>query len=439
MQRRLITLVMLGLVLALVGHQPVAAGALALVSVHGIVSQARHRPSLISFNLIGATVSFQVRNVAQVEHEEIAEALASSRDTDQSLIVRVDPDQGAFLKGGAGPAFVVREIVYRGKVIDANSVSQLTIPIEETDPSLSPATARALAKGGLLQRTDDQDGAIQALDLALSDLSLKPAYRGVALRIRGLAMTARVMHAQPGPSPEADHDLVRALADFDAASALTRPDIELRSATLVRLGAYDEALAGYEAAARQNPDREFWPLINIAAIQRARGDYDAALSTLDQIAKKHPALRGMAYYYNLGWTLIEAQRYKEAVSALTKGIYQQQDYAFAYFRRSCAQSRLGNLTEAQRDFETGRRFMGSLVTDSSGAVPVGESAPSRLYDQRWSERVAIKLKAAVAAGAPNDDACHGFWSGWTEKRERSTSLAAPVRPGPASQAATPAP
>ncbi len=405
-----------------------------LVSTQGIAWDARERPGLLVFRLTGA-VTYLVGNVDEVDHDAIVTALARSRDTDQTLTVRVDADQGALRKGGAGPAFMVREVVHQGKVIEANSLSRLAVPTDETDPSLNPALARALAKGALLSTTQDEDGAIQALNSALSDPSLKSFYRGMALTIRAHALMTRAEQRRSGPSPAADRDLVSALADFDAAAALNRPNIESKSAVLRYLGAYDEALAGYETAARQNPDQDFWPLIGVAVTHRTRGDYDAALATLDQIAKRHPALKGMAYYYNLGSTLIEARRYEEAVSALTKGIVLQRDYPYAYFMRSCALAQLGRLEEAQKDFEMGRRFFASLTTDARGATPVGEQ-PLSQDDQRWSEQVAAQLQAAVTARthAPIDPVCHIPGSGWLVKRDRSTLLPASGFP-----AATPAP
>ena len=439
MPRGQTTALVLGLALALVAIPSVSVSEPALVSTQGIADVRQGPPGPLVFRLIGEPVTYLVGNVTEVDYAAIAQALFWSRKTGQTLTVRVDADQGAFPKGGAGPVFVVREIVYRGKVIQGSSPSRLAVPTELTDPSLNPALARALAKGALLSATHDQDGAIRALSVALSDSSLKPSYRGMALIIRGGALAARAEETRSGPSPAADRDLISALADFDAAAALNRPSVESRSNVLKYLGAYDEALAGYETAARQNPDQDFWPLIGAAATYRTRGDYDVALATLDQLAKRHPALKGMAYYYNLGSTLVEARRFDEAVGALTKGIVLQRDYSYAYFMRACALSQLGRLEEAEKDIEMGRRFLVSLST-ARGEPPVGEQPPGQ-DKERWSEQVTAQLQAAVAAGnqAPSDAACHIPGSGWLVRRERSALLPASAGPGQGSPAATPVP
>lgn len=442
MQRGPTTALVFGLALALFLNPSTSTSepASALVSTQGIVMDVRQGPPRpLVFRLIGQPVTYLVGNVTEVDYAAIAQALFWSRKTDQTLTVRVDADQGAFPKGGAEPVFVVREIVYRGKVIEGSSRSRLAVPTDLTDPSLNPALARALAKGALLSTTHDEDGAIRALDLALSDPSLKPMYRSEALVIRGLALMARAEESRSGPSPDADGDLVKALADLDAAAALGRAAVQSRNGALMHLGAYDEALAGFETEARQHPDQDFWPVLTIATIHGIRGEYDTALATLDQLAKRHPPLaKGMAYDYTLGSILVEARRYDEAVSVLTKGISLQRDYASAYFMRSCALSQLGRPEEAQKDFETGRRFLVAQALDGSGAAQAGER-PSSQYDQRWSEQAAAKLQAAVAAGthAPSDAACRAPGSGWLVRRERSALL--PAGQGQGSSAATPAP
>jgi len=58
----------------------------------------------------------------------------------------------------------------------------------------------------------------------------------------------------------------------------------------------------------------------------------------------------MMTQYNLGWSLYELGKYEEAISAFTKGIQDQPDYPFVYFRRGLAYDKIERVEKAESDF-----------------------------------------------------------------------------------------
>ena len=64
----------------------------------------------------------------------------------------------------------------------------------------------------------------------------------------------------------------------------------------------------------------------------------------------------MMTQYNLGWTLFELGRHREAIKAFTLGVPKQPDYPFVYWRRGLAYEAVGNKTLAKGDFETAAKL-----------------------------------------------------------------------------------
>ncbi len=61
--------------------------------------------------------------------------------------------------------------------------------------------------------------------------------------------------------------------------------------------------------------------------------------------------------YQLGWTYQELGRHEEAIAAFSKGIPQQADFAFAYYRRGLSFESLGQKEAARADFQKVRALV----------------------------------------------------------------------------------
>jgi tetratricopeptide (TPR) repeat protein len=115
---------------------------------------------------------------------------------------------------------------------------------------------------------------------------------------------------------------------------------------------FQNALRDQEKSFKLIPPNDQKEFINLAAYLRMTG------KTLDSLEplRKAEALDARAGHvsmltqYNLGWSLYELGRYTEAISAFTKGISDQPDYPFVYFRRGLAYDKIDRVEQAESDF-----------------------------------------------------------------------------------------
>jgi tetratricopeptide (TPR) repeat protein len=140
----------------------------------------------------------------------------------------------------------------------------------------------------------------------------------------------------------------------------SRLDADERARTLkLRAWAYQslrqdlQAVADEEAAFHLDPRFEYRDYINLAMYLRRVGRFEESLQAVHsaeemQEPQDHPA---MMTQYHLGWTLSALGRYDEAVQAFTRGIPDQPDYPFVYWRRGLAYEALKQPENARADFD----------------------------------------------------------------------------------------
>lgn len=277
------------------------------------------------------------------------------------------------------------------------------------------AGERALALG-LAHRFARPDLAIEHLGTAVGAKDLPPAARAIALEARGTSFVDSAL-SLPRSDPDHDAKLMAAYADFQRLAEL-QPDNEEAhrgmAGALTDLGAYDEALAIYADLLSRGMDT-FRSSISAGAVHRLRGDYMAALRTLDELAEREGPMEGMRYHYHRGWTLRLLGRHEEAIAAVSKGMTTQPDYPFALLHRACSYAQLGRHREARADQEQGLRLLRSLAARQTNPVIDRHVAEG--------ERALERLRRAVAAGetGPLDEPCQDGDEQVTA-RERSALL-----------------
>ena len=114
------------------------------------------------------------------------------------------------------------------------------------------------------------------------------------------------------------------------------------------------AVSDQEAAFKIKAPTEYREFINYSSYLRRVERYDdslLALRSAEKFDQKNSQV-SMMTQYNLGWTLFKLGRYEEAVEAFNRGIPQQPDYPFVYWRRGLALEALGRKEDARKDFET---------------------------------------------------------------------------------------
>ncbi len=80
----------------------------------------------------------------------------------------------------------------------------------------------------------------------------------------------------------------------------------------------------------------------------------------------------MMTQYHLGWSLSALGRYDEAVQAFTRGISDQPDYPFVYWRRGLAYEALHQSENARADFD---QFAHKLSASESERLASQEMLP----------------------------------------------------------------
>ncbi len=119
------------------------------------------------------------------------------------------------------------------------------------------------------------------------------------------------------------------------------------------------AVQDQEAAFKLVKASKYNELINYASYLRRVKRYKDSLDPLNKVAALDDVAGHitMMTQYNLGWSLYEVGKYTDAITAFTKGIPAQPDFAFVYWRRGLAYHALGMKKEAKTDFVTYKKFL----------------------------------------------------------------------------------
>ena len=287
-----------------------------------------------------------------------------------------------------------------------------------------PAGARAASGAerllalGFAQRVDDPELALRTLGEALAATpALPPPAQTIAYRSR--AEATEIVAYRLAAGPERDRLLVEALADYRRVAAARPDDVETLASVgfmLQALGAYPEALEAYRAIGSGPARNAYVAAVEIGALQRQQGDYQAALATLDDFARGNPGeADGMRFRYHRARALTLLGRYDEALTELDRGLASQADYAYAHLLRACVRGRLGQLSEALADEERGMELLGLVQGGPRGEL---------LRDFERSRSVVSTLRTAAASRRPQPTAvaCEGFWDDSDRPRQRSALL-----------------
>jgi len=123
--------------------------------------------------------------------------------------------------------------------------------------------------------------------------------------------------------------------DANAAASLTKAGREPDADAKAELNKsaqtdYDSAIAAYNKAIEIKPIESNY-YVNLSLAQLGAGKIDDSKAAIEKAAALNPASAAQAYY-NLGATLINRNKYDEAVAPLKKAIELDSKYAPAYFQ-----------------------------------------------------------------------------------------------------------
>jgi tetratricopeptide (TPR) repeat protein len=107
---------------------------------------------------------------------------------------------------------------------------------------------------------------------------------------------------------------------------------------------YEEAEKAYAKAIELKPTESNY-FLNLSLVQISNNKLDAATSSIEKAAALNPANGGLAYY-NLGATLINRNKPKEAVTFLKKAVELDPKYVNAYYQLGLSLVGLGEMGEA---------------------------------------------------------------------------------------------
>jgi tetratricopeptide (TPR) repeat protein len=288
------------------------------------------------------------------------------------------------------------------------------LPCSAATISSPPSGEAALALGYAHSNAGEHRRALELLERAGSNTD--PAFHALLLRIRSDAAIRSI--EQPW-SESADRAFLAALKDYRALATIQPENVELQffiASALEELGDYDEARIVLDRIPKRWPDEKFRVAVRIAAIYRRQGENMRALEQLDRFAASSPSseFEGMKFHYHRGWALVRLGRFDEAVSEFDAGLQRQPDYAYAYFRRACAQASRARLADALSDMERGRKLLAE--------VPSADATLA--FDLRRADAVIQDLKKARATrgDVPMPEACNGYWGRYDEVRTKSRLL-----------------
>jgi tetratricopeptide (TPR) repeat protein len=279
----------------------------------------------------------------------------------------------------------------------------------------APASAEAALALGYAYSTSGEIPRAQAL-LARADAPGDRAFRKLLLQIRGDAAAAS---ADGLEGAAADRAHLAALTDYRALASLEPDDVEVQflvASALEELGGYQDAKAIYDEILRRWPEEDYRIAVRIGALYRIQGDNVRALEQLDSLVARKGPQPGMKFHYHRGWTLTRLGRFAEAVAEFDAGLREQPDYAYAYFRRSCAKASMGGVAEALSDAERGRALLAGLPTTDKAVA----------FDIHRTDEVIAQLKRAQAVGGnrPVLGTCGGYSGHYETGRPRSPLLPA---------------
>jgi tetratricopeptide (TPR) repeat protein/transglutaminase-like putative cysteine protease len=383
------------------------------LKTRGIVAAINDTGEIILFELVRQDPRFAIAAGSAADRAALLATLNAATQTGSPVIVHFDLAGARFAADRSRVIYPVRELEYDGKTFSAADDGR-TLPTQE---HALPATDEAFIRGMGLFYGDRYSESLAELDTALSDANAKD-WKGLATKLRALALTDRVSAENQGPTDAGDRELIKALQDLREWQSLKPDDPQALyniGQTLRELGAYPEALEVYAAIARGWPDEAFWTAIRTGATERELHHYPQALAALDKLVSERGPQEGMAYHYHRGWTLTELGRYAEATDEFSDGLRDQSDFAWALLKRSCAENLLGRADAAVADQQAAlvllRRFADDLKPSQHNI--------RRAAQVEAELRLVAKRKQATDAKA----LCGGYWRD-EEGRSRSALLPA---------------
>jgi len=368
---------------------------------------------------------FLVPRDSTPDSKGVVAALKHARKSNGSVSASYDPASGQVDAGGR-ITFLVRRLTYDGRTIEGSHAPGIAPEPRSPQEAAGRDLARAMAFRDQGRSADAHDAVRRALESG----SLDPRLRESAFRSRAV-VTAELAHDLGlERRTEADELLVESLLALRGALALSPGDRSLVQGVgdvLVRLGAYEEGLRWFEAAAKAQPDDTYWPTMNMSIALRSVGRPEQALAALDALAARQGPQDGMAFHYHRGWTLSDLGRHEEAIAEYTAGLKSQPDYEWGLIKRACSAATLGRLRAALADQEQAVTLNEKTVETSPGRV-------SFAFNLARAKAVRDILRAAVASEstAAMPDLCSGYWPADGERRARSSLLppeAAPLTDG----------
>ena len=403
------------------GAGPISDPAPLLRTTIGTVVDAKGNSSVIIFQL------YRIDQVFAYDPRKVADAAAvlamvkASNDTGRSISVHYFVDGAQLAAGADMPTYRIHDLTYDNKTVPIEA----SVPPADPGAAVSPrdAAAHRLATGIALDGDADATAARRALGDAIDSKTLEPGLVALALKTRSWVNYYDGLQNWPA-GLNRDKLFMAALSDARAWQALEpdRAGAASRVAEVLSdLGAYDESIAASRDAIERWPDEMFWNEIRIARLERRRGNYQAALSALDDIVWRAGQQTGMPWHYHRGRTYLLLGQYQDAVNEFTAGLKDQPDYDGAFMVRACALGRLGRMADALADWKqvvASRKQYGNDTPPSPGAK----------HDNERVAAVAAALEAAVAHDpqTPTDVACTGFWD-WGEDNRTRSPLLPPVK------------
>ncbi len=259
---------------------------------------------------------------------------------------------GAHFDADTGlPVFPAQYVYYRdqtfGPFVTKASWSWRVLTDEQT----------ALLKGIGYHNAWNLNAALTEFDKGLKTGALRPAQRGLALALRAEAYDYKA-RAEPAAVGK-DYLLVRASEAYEEAAKFRRDDLSLltsRASVLVRLGAYEDALALLRPILKTSGEMHFRAGIMTAEVLRSLGRHAEALRVLDEVGERDEDILGMMYFYHRGWTLLLLDRNAEAAAAFSDGLKSQRSWPWVYMGRACASHSLGDDVAALSDLRTAVQF-----------------------------------------------------------------------------------
>ena len=343
--------------------------------------------------------------------EKLVEIINASNDQGRSMHVVYDPSRARFNAEAGRMEYPLCSVTLNEQRFESSRPCG-PASRSRTPASKSPEGPVAIALA--LSDSWEPATALPLLDQAISR-GPDPRLLPVALQARAEALNTLAGN-QPAASAEGDALYLRSLEDFrrldqlEPGSLSTKLDI---GSALQNLGDYEAGEAVVAVLPKGSEGEDFRVTLMQSALARAAGKPQRSLDLLNALIERHGAQDNMRFLYHRGWTLIELERFDEAIADLTNGIRSQPDYAYAYTRRACAYGRIGRLDYAIADVETAA----GLIRDVYGSKD-----PSVRADLQRATAIAAALKEMGASNAPTGIACEGYWGDAPKPRPKSPLL-----------------